>query len=43
MLALKRHGVQQVGGASPRYAEARDLYSILRELPAIAWYALRPL
>ncbi|WP_063582190.1 vancomycin high temperature exclusion protein [Achromobacter ruhlandii] len=43
MLALRRHGVQQVGGASPRYAEARDLYSILRELPAIAWYALRPL
>lgn len=43
MLALKRHGVPQVGGASPRYAEARDLYSILRELPAIAWYALRPL
>lgn len=43
MLALKRHGVRRVGGASPRYAEARDLYSILRELPAIAWYALRPL
>lgn len=43
MLALRRHGVPQVGGASPRYVEARDLYSILRELPAIAWYALRPL
>lgn len=43
MLALRRHGVPQVGGASPRYAEARDLYSILRELPAIAWYGLRPL
>lgn len=43
MLALKRHGVAQVGGASPRFFEARDLYSILRELPAIAWYAIRPL
>lgn len=43
MLALRRHGVPQVGGASPRFAEARDLYSILRELPAIAWYAARPL
>lgn len=43
MLALKRHGVRNVGGASPRFFEARDLYSILRELPAIAWYAVRPL
>ncbi|RBL82900.1 YdcF family protein [Streptomyces cavourensis] len=43
MLALKRQGVAQVGGASPRFFEARDLYSILRELPALAWYAVRPL
>ncbi|MBB1627466.1 hypothetical protein A9974_19725 [Achromobacter sp. UMC71] len=43
MLALKRHGVRDVGGASPRFFEARDLYSIFRELPAIAWYAIRPL
>ncbi|WP_236755784.1 YdcF family protein [Achromobacter pulmonis] len=43
MLALRRHGVPEVGGASPRFVEARDLYSILRELPAIAWYAMRPL
>lgn len=43
MLALRRHGVLQVGGAAPRFLEARDLYSILRELPAIVWYTLRPL
>lgn len=43
MLALRRHGVPRVGGAAPRFIEARDLYSILRELPAIAWYAIRPL
>lgn len=43
ILALKRQGVPDVGGASPRFFEARDLYSIFRELPAIAWYAIRPL
>lgn len=42
-LALHRHGVAEVSAGYPRYAEARDLYSILRELPAIAWYAARPL
>ena len=43
MLALKRQGVADVGGASPRFFEARDLYSVFRELPAVALYIFRPL
>lgn len=43
MLALRRHGVMHVGGAHPAYAEPRDLYSLLRELVAVAFYAARPL
>ncbi|MBB1596463.1 hypothetical protein A9973_20555 [Achromobacter sp. UMC46] len=43
MLALRRQGVPEVGGGYPRFAEWRDAYSIFRELPAMAWYAFRPL
>lgn len=43
MLALRRQGVPEVSGGYPRFFEARDLYSVLRELPAVAWYAFRPL
>lgn len=42
-LALRFMGVQAVGGASPLYFEWRDLYSALRELPAIAWYCIKAL
>ncbi len=43
MLALARFGVHDVSGAHPRFRERRDLYSIAREVPALAWYAVRPL
>ncbi|MGE8638232.1 MAG: YdcF family protein [Achromobacter sp.] len=43
MLALRRQGVPDVSGGYPRFFEWRDLYSVFRELPAVAWYAFRPL
>ncbi|SDQ43796.1 DUF218 domain-containing protein [Paraburkholderia fungorum] len=43
MFALKRFGVRQVSGAYPAFWEARDVYSIAREVPALVWYAIRPL
>lgn len=43
MLALRRQGVAEVSGGYPRFFEWRDVYSVLRELPAMAWYAWRPL
>lgn len=43
VLALRRHGVADVSGGYPQFFEWRDLYSIFRELPAVAWYGLRPL
>lgn len=43
MLALKRFGVREVSGRYPRFWEVRDIYSTLREVPALAWYAIRPL
>ena len=43
MLALKRQGVTDVGGGYPRYFELRDIYSVFRELPAMALYIFRPL
>ena len=42
MLALKRQGVPDVGGGHPRFFELRDVYSVLRELPAVALYIFRP-
>lgn len=42
MLALRRQGISEVSGRSPRYFEVRDVYSILREIPAYAWYYVRP-
>lgn len=41
MLALRRFGVRDVSGAYPRFWEWRDLYSTVREVPAIVWYAVR--
>ncbi|SEA32633.1 DUF218 domain-containing protein [Paraburkholderia sartisoli] len=43
MLALKRYGVSEVSGAYPRFWEVRDIYSVVREVPAFIWYAIRPL
>lgn len=43
VLALRRHGIVDVSGGYPSFFEGRDLYSIFRELPAMAWYAFRPL
>lgn len=43
ILALRRQGVPDVSGGYPRFFEWRDLYSVFRELPAVAWYAFRPL
>lgn len=43
MLALKRQGVAEVGSAYPAFFEMRDLYSVFRELPAVALYIFRPL
>ncbi|CAG4913054.1 hypothetical protein R52603_04090 [Paraburkholderia saeva] len=42
-LALKSYGVSEVSGAYPRFREARDIYSIVRKVPAFIWYAIRPL
>ncbi|HTH75819.1 MAG TPA: YdcF family protein [Trinickia sp.] len=42
MLALRRFSVPDVSGAYPRFWEVRDFYSIAREVPAFAWYCIRP-
>jgi vancomycin permeability regulator SanA len=42
MLSLRRFGVRDVSGAYPRFLESRDIYSIAREVPAFAWYCIRP-
>ena len=43
ILMLRRFGIGRVSGAWPRFAEARDAYSFLREAVALPFYALRPL
>lgn len=40
-LAFRKHGLA-VGGTHARFFELRDLYSIVRELPAWLKYALKP-
>jgi uncharacterized SAM-binding protein YcdF (DUF218 family) len=42
-LAFARLGVSQVSAAAPRWYEARDLFALAREVPALVKYALRPL
>lgn len=42
LLALRRFGLQGAGAAWPRFAEARDAWSLLREGAALPWYAVRP-
>lgn len=41
-LALTKLGISPVHHAHPRFFEARDLYSIAREIPAYGKYLLRP-
>lgn len=41
-LALRRWGVWSIAGASPRYFELRDPYSIFREFVAYYAYLVRP-
>ena len=43
MLAMRRFGVREVSGDWPRWFEARDLYSFLREAVALPFYAFKPL
>jgi uncharacterized SAM-binding protein YcdF (DUF218 family) len=40
-IACARAGVRVVGGAAPRFFEARDLYSLAREVPGLYAYLLR--
>jgi len=43
MLALRRFGVRGVSGAYPWFWEVRDIYSTVREVPALIWYGIRPI
>lgn len=43
LLALRRFGLQSAGAAWPRFWEARDLASFVREAVALPWYAVRPM
>ena len=43
VMIMRRLGVRDVSGAWPRFAEARDAYSFLREAVALPFYAVRPL
>ena len=40
-LALSKLGVSEIYNSHPRFFEARDIYSIVRELPAYLKYLLR--
>jgi vancomycin permeability regulator SanA len=42
VLALKRAGVARVSAAYPRFFEMRDVYSAVREVPAVVFYWARP-
>ena len=41
-LAMQRFGLAPVYGTWPRFAEARDAYSFLREAVGLPYYAFRP-
>jgi vancomycin permeability regulator SanA len=43
ILAMRRFGLREVSGDWPRWFEARDAYSFLREVVALPSYAIRPL
>ncbi len=40
-LALRRFGINHVAGSYPQFFEIRDIYSAIRETPAIIWYCVR--
>ncbi len=40
-LALRAHGIKQIGSAHAQYVELRDLYAIAREVAALPAYWLR--
>ena len=42
MLAMRRFGLKNVSGAWPRWFEARDAYSFLREAAALPFYVVKP-
>ena len=42
ILAMRRFGLREVSGNWPRWFEARDAYSFVREAVALPVYALRP-
>jgi uncharacterized SAM-binding protein YcdF (DUF218 family) len=41
VITLKRFGISHVAGSYPRFFEIRDIYSAIRETPAIIWYCIR--
>ena len=41
VVTLKRFGISHVAGSYPRFFEIRDIYSAIRETPAIIWYCIR--
>lgn len=43
IVAMRRLGLRKVSGDWPRWFEARDIYSVLREAVALPLYAFRPL
>lgn len=40
-LALRRHGIAEIGSAHARFFELRDLYSIVREVAALPLYWMK--
>ncbi len=42
VLAMRRFGLGPVSATWPRFAEARDIYSFLREAAGLPYYAIRP-
>lgn len=41
MLAMKKQGISSTGTARAEYHEWRDVFSVFRELPALAVYFFR--
>ena len=42
VLSMRRFGLGPVSATWPRFAEARDIYSFLREAAGLPYYAIRP-
>jgi len=41
VIALRQFGIDHVAGSYPQFFEIRDIYSAIRETPAIIWYCIR--